>query len=161
MATTPNTRRILAIVSDVDLGLAFSTPGNHRQVWSIPIQNKLVEKPFNQVYEAMWSLHPTIVILPTRGYVELMEGVRAISLVRKWQLVRHSPERAAPQLPYAREYLASTRKGTNVGATEAEISALAHVMIHLEERTRDSTARIMKKLKVEVETEMGVGTGVA
>lgn len=155
---TQSTRRILAVVSDVDIGMAFSTPGNHRQVWSIPVPKDRLELSFNQVYSAMWSLHPTIVIVPTIGYIELLEGIRAICRVRGWTLLRHSPERIVPQTPYAREYLTHTRRGgVNDQTTDSEVRALAHVMTHLEEQTRDATARIMKRLDREaakLETEM-------
>lgn len=138
----PSKRRVLAITESVEIGMAFSAPG-HLEVWEIPIS--FIDPPTSRdrVYDAIKNFKPTTVILAVGTDDVLREGVRAVCRTLKTDLVFHSSIRARHILGHAEERLEKLRSGRHSQSTVGndEILALAHAMVHLDEITRDHTAK--------------------
>lgn len=137
---SPSKRRLLAITSHgLNIGMAFTAPGGHLQVWEI-LPSPTAE---NRVYDAIKNLRPTTVITCSSGPAALRAGITAVCYVLQTPLKIHSVSRSLPQVPHARERLLLLRSGEHVEAQVGndEVLALAHAMVHLEEITRDHIAR--------------------
>lgn len=141
----PSKRRVLAITTyGVNAGMAFSAPGGHLQVWEIPISFDDTNIMRDRVYDAIKGLKPTTVITSHSGDIVLKEGIRAVCHTLLIPVVYHSIERPRHLLVYAEDRLRKLRSGPNTPDPEIgedEARALAHAMVHLEEITRDHTAR--------------------
>lgn len=136
----PSKRRVLAIVETAEIGMAFSAP-SHLEVWEISNPFIDPEPHRDRIYDAIKNFKPTTVILAVGSDIVLREGVRAVCRTLKISISYHSQGRARHLNIHARERLEKLRSGTNAGATNDEVSALAHAMVHLDEITRDHTAR--------------------
>lgn len=136
----PSRKRVLAISETLEIGMAFSAPG-HLEVWEIEMSFTEPERSRDRVYDAIKNFKPTTVILAGGTDSLLREGVRAVCHTLRTTIVYHSQIRARHLNVHARERLTRLRSGANAGATNDEVSALAHAMVHLDEITRDHTAR--------------------